>query len=90
MDWPSKRKGIAVPILLVLFGVTLLLGWNLPSEVSSTNEQGLVLKLAFPNLSFVRPVDLQNANDGTNRLFVVEKPGLIRVFNNTHDVNETH
>jgi glucose/arabinose dehydrogenase len=37
---------------------------------------------AFPALSFDRPVDLQDARDGTNRLFVVEQAGIIRVFNN--------
>ena len=37
---------------------------------------------AFPNLSFTRPVDLQHANDSSNRLFVVEQAGIIRVFDN--------
>ena len=37
---------------------------------------------AFPNLSFASPVDLQNPGDGTNRLFVVERAGVIRVFEN--------
>ena len=38
---------------------------------------------AFPNLSFNLPVDFQYANDGTNRLFVVEQPGIIKVFQNS-------
>lgn len=38
--------------------------------------------LAFPNLSFSDPVDFTHANDGTNRLFVVEQKGIIRVFEN--------
>lgn len=42
----------------------------------------LSLSEAFPALSFSSPVDLQNAGDGTNRLFVVEQGGLIRVFAN--------
>jgi len=37
---------------------------------------------AFPNLLFVRPVDIQAARDGTSRLFVVEKPGVISVMPN--------
>lgn len=37
---------------------------------------------AFPALSFVSPVDLQHAGDGSNRLFVVEKRGRIYVFDN--------
>ncbi len=37
---------------------------------------------AFPNLSFIRPVDLQSANDDANRIFVVEQQGIIYVFDN--------
>jgi glucose/arabinose dehydrogenase len=38
------------------------------------------LEVAFPNLNFVRPVDLQNAGDNSGRLFVVELAGVIKVF----------
>ena len=41
---------------------------------------------AFSNVSFNFPVEIQNANDGTNRLFVVEQPGLIKVFPNNAGV----
>jgi glucose/arabinose dehydrogenase len=37
---------------------------------------------AFPKLHFDYPVDLTHANDGSNRLFVVEQEGTIRVFEN--------
>ncbi|MBH91087.1 MAG: glucose sorbosone dehydrogenase [Candidatus Marinimicrobia bacterium] len=37
---------------------------------------------AFPNLTFVDPVGIHHAGDGTNRLFVVEQEGRIKVFNN--------
>ena len=37
---------------------------------------------AFPNLSFSQPLFLTNAGDGSNRLFVVEQGGTIRVFDN--------
>ena len=37
---------------------------------------------AFPNLTFAHPVHVANAGDGTDRLFVVEKRGQIRVFPN--------
>ena len=37
---------------------------------------------AFPNLSFNQPVDLQHAGDNSERLFVVEKSGVIQVFEN--------
>lgn len=36
---------------------------------------------AFPGLKFSDPVELVNAKDGSNRLFVVEQEGTIRFFN---------
>jgi hypothetical protein len=55
--------------------------------VSCSNTSGQIfLENAFPNLSFSRPVDLQNAGDGSNRIFVVEQPGIIKVFKNASDV----
>ena len=38
--------------------------------------------VAFPELSFTRPVDLQSPPDNTNRIFVVEQAGVISVFSN--------
>ncbi len=37
---------------------------------------------AFPNLDFEFPVEIQPSNDGTDRLFVVEQAGRIKVFDN--------
>ncbi len=37
---------------------------------------------AFPKLSFNSPVDFAHANDGSNRLFVVEQRGVIQTFEN--------
>jgi glucose/arabinose dehydrogenase len=46
------------------------------------------LKSAFPNLPlFSNPVEMVNAGDGTNRLFVVQQRGLIYVFNNSPTVS---
>ncbi len=42
---------------------------------------------AFPNLSFVNPVGIYDANDNTNRLFVVQQNGDIQVFENDPDVD---
>ena len=39
---------------------------------------------AFPNLSFEDPVGIHHANDGTNRLFVVEQEGRIKYLIITH------
>lgn len=49
-----------------------------------------IICLAQPNLSFVeipnnfdRPVDIANAGDGSNRLFIVDQTGYIRIFDST-------
>ncbi|MEX2189854.1 MAG: PQQ-dependent sugar dehydrogenase [Bacteroidota bacterium] len=49
----------------------------------SAGSQPLEPIEAFPNLSFTKPVDLQNAGDGSDRLFIVEQEGIIRVFENS-------
>src|SRR5690606_7031639 len=47
------------------------------------------LQVAFPSLpTFPNPVDLQAPDDGSNRLFVVEQAGYIRVFENRDDVSQ--
>lgn len=43
---------------------------------------------AFPLLTFTQPVDLQNAGDGSGRLFVVEQTGRIRVFENADTASQ--
>ncbi|MEE3052131.1 MAG: hypothetical protein VYB34_00210, partial [Planctomycetota bacterium] len=40
----------------------------------------LVVEKAFPDLSFIRPVALTNAGDGSGRIFVLDQPGLVYVF----------
>jgi len=63
--------------ILILFAIQLLLVTHASAQPT--------LERAFPNLSFNRPVDLQHAGDGSNRLFVVEQAGRILVFPNTAD-----
>ena len=48
---------------------------------------GLRVVNAYPNLKFDSPVEYTFANDGTNRVFVVEQPGRIRVFDNKADAS---
>ena len=47
------------------------------------------VEVAFPNLSFVRPVFLTFLDDGTDRLFVVLQQGRIMVFPNKKDAKTT-
>ena len=50
------------------------------NEPNITNQFGLID--AFPNLAFQNPLDIQNAADGTNRLFVAEQRGVLHVIDN--------
>lgn len=65
-------------ILLLAAGCVLLLAPHVYAQYE--------LEIAFPNLTFARPVDLQHAGDGSDRLFIVEQAGVIRVFANTSSV----
>src|SRR3989339_1908631 len=48
------------------------------------------LQDAFPDLpAFSSPVDFQNAGDCKDRVFVVEQPGIIKVFENKSDISAT-
>jgi glucose/arabinose dehydrogenase len=37
---------------------------------------------AYPNLNFDNPVGIYHSGDNTNRIFILEQEGLIKVFNN--------
>lgn len=54
--------------------------------VSYTANAQFILENAFPNLSFIDPLDLQNSGDGTDRIFVAERAGRIKVFPNSSSV----
>lgn len=70
------NTGIQGPVIAFV-----LLYSSLPAQV--------MIEDAFPNISsFSRPVDLQHAGDGTNRLFVVEQSGRIHVFDNFSEVSQ--
>jgi len=62
-----------LPFLTIIFACSLAF-----SQVSFQN--------AFPNSTFQFPVEIQHANDNSNRLFVVEQPGKIKVFDNNSSI----
>ncbi len=66
-------KKIYIPILFIVL---------LFSEKSYSQFQ---LENAFPNLTFSSPVGIYPAGDGTDRLFVVEQQGVIKVFENNRN-----
>lgn len=55
-----------------------------PAARLTTNPKPTTVRVvnAYPKLKFDAPVEYTYANDGTNRVFVVEQPGRIRVFDN--------
>ena len=69
-----------VTLLLTLI-FTICFGSNVNAQFALYN--------AFPDINFLDPVDLQNSGDGTNRIFVVERAGRIKVFPNSQTVQST-
>ena len=49
---------------------------------ASEIENRFTVQDAFPGLKFKRPLDIQNAGDGSGRVFVVEQDGRIYVIEN--------
>lgn len=74
---------VAVVILGTLTAIVFLRGLRQPVSLPESYE----VIVAFPNLSFSNPVGLYSAEDGTDRLFVVEQEGVIRVFENNRNVS---
>ncbi|MDO6437226.1 PQQ-dependent sugar dehydrogenase [Cyclobacterium sp. 1_MG-2023] len=74
------KKHFNVLLILTLVYITSC-SKEAPKE--SPEQKGtLSIVEAFPELSFTRPVDFQQATDDSNRLFVVEQRGVISVFEN--------
>ena len=69
---------------ILLFLTIFILSCNHPE----VNAQLKIVE-AFPNLTFQQPVDIQNAGDATNRIFIVEQKGVIKIFQNNPDENNS-
>ena len=88
MRSPSVRN-LAV---VIVAGVLALIGWSLATGSSSVATETLGTKTlaVLPDVSitvdeivaseFSQPVQVTHAGDGSNRLFVVEQPGRIKVI----------
>ena len=50
--------------------------------ISALGQAQVTYEDAFPGLSFEYPTEIVNPGDGTNRLFVLEQAGRIKVFQN--------
>ena len=74
-------------VCLIFLGTFVLLNFSCSDDNDLTltpiPENSIVLSNAFPNLTFSKPLDFQSPADGTDRVFVAEQGGLIKVFENT-------
>ena len=64
-------------LLFLILLATLTTGCDSSSSSSSASTDGMTLKPVFTGLN--QPVYLTSAHDGSNRIFIVEKEGLIKV-----------
>jgi len=78
--------GTAV-VLFGLEGREVVQGLTFPASQPPLTQADA--EVAFPRLRFTAPVFLTYPPDGTNRVFVVEQGGTIRVFPNDPDANAT-
>lgn len=75
-----RKLCLISPVLIVL--TALVLGVNAQPQNNNAVE------VAFPNLTFNQPVGIFNDNV-TDRLFVTEQAGTIRVFNNIQNATSS-
>ncbi|HEX8385978.1 MAG TPA: hypothetical protein VF576_07325, partial [Rubricoccaceae bacterium] len=57
---------------------TLALALVRPAAAQAPSQ----LETAFPSLSFTSPIEFTHANDGSGRVYVAEKAGRVRSFDN--------
>jgi len=66
---------------LIFLSLFIILNLNLKAEYDVIN--------AFPDLSFNDPVGIYHPGDGSDRIFVIEQEGRIKVFSNDYNVENT-
>lgn len=69
----------------LVFILMILVGCNSSDDNEPQvpiDEGSIGIQNAFPNLRFEKPLDFQSPPDGTDRIFIVEQGGTIKVFSN--------
>jgi len=79
-----KAKAIVAVVIIVVAGTLAFLWWR--NQSAPQKQYTYDIEVAFPNLSSDQPVGLYSAGDGSNRIFVLERKGVIRVFDNAETV----
>jgi len=69
-------------LLAIVFG-SVLVSYSF-DPIRAETELYITLENAFPELIFLQPTDFQHANDDSNRVFVVERAGIIKVLVNSN------
>lgn len=69
--------------VIIMFACTFFLIFGITIKAQFNLQQ------AYPSLTFSSPVDFQHATDGTDRIFVIEQAGIIRVFENNRNTTTT-
>ena len=80
------KHPISLSIIFLLFTIISCTnsstGGNDDDDPPPPGDVSYQVENAFSNLSFNNPLYVDHAGDGTNRLFVVEQAGTIKVFEN--------
>jgi glucose/arabinose dehydrogenase len=84
-----KKKLLSTFSAAFVLTAILILPASFCPKVSGQLESSYGVQVAFPKLTFIQPVGIYNAKDGSNRLFAVEQAGVIKVFENTQNVPST-
>ncbi|MGZ4869624.1 MAG: PQQ-dependent sugar dehydrogenase, partial [Halobacteriota archaeon] len=82
------KSKVAVLIIILIFalivGASVLQSIMRSPPAQASHQYGA--EVAFPNVRFVDPVGIYSAGNASTRLFVVEQAGVIKVFENNHNV----
>jgi len=84
-----KRFTLFSAFLLLIFNLSCSSETDMSEILEPINDNSITVVNAYPNLSFSRPLDLQSSPDNSNRIFVAEQGGVIKVFDNNSSASET-
>jgi glucose/arabinose dehydrogenase len=81
-------KRIGIILLSITFGINLSCSDESELALNPIADNSITINNAFSNLNFTNPLDLQSPKDDTNRIFVAEKGGIIKTFDNDSNAED--